>query len=75
MSQHNFSINQLEEIVFNQSRCYADSEAFQICLNFVKKVNQPLYKDMLYKEAIACGGLKIKEELANLVGKSCRCYD
>ena len=57
MSQHDYTISELEQIVFNQSKCYADSEAFQSCLEFVRKTNMPMYKDMLYKEAVACGGL------------------
>ena len=56
-SQHEYTIKELEKIVFNQSRCYMDSEAFQSCLAYIKQVNYPMYKDMLYKEAIACGGL------------------
>ena len=57
MSKHNYTIEELEEIVFERSRCYADSDAFQCCLEYVKKTNVPMYKDMLYKEAIACGGI------------------
>ena len=57
MSKHDYTVAQLEKIVFNQSRCYSDSEAFQTCLDFIKEVNYPLYKDVLYKEAIECGGI------------------
>lgn len=58
MAQHNYTIKELEDIVFNRSRNYKNSEAFQSCLEYVKKTNYPMYKDMLYKEAIACGGIK-----------------
>ena len=37
MSQHDYTIKELEDIVFNHSRCYKDSEAFQSCLEYVKK--------------------------------------
>lgn len=56
-SINNYTIEELENIVFNNSYCYRDSDAFQGCLDFIKEVNYPMYKDMLYKEAIACGGL------------------
>lgn len=58
MARHDYTIKELEDIVFNHSRCYKDSEAFQSCLKYVKKTNYPMYKDMLYEEAIACGGIK-----------------
>ena len=57
MSRHYYTIKELEDIVFNRSKCYEDSEAFQSCLEYVKKTNYPMYVDMLYKEAIACGGI------------------
>ena len=57
MSQHDFTVKELEHLVFNRSKCYADSEAFRQSLDFIKEVNHPLYKDLLYKEAIECGGL------------------
>lgn len=57
MSQHDYTIKELEDIVFNHSRNYKNSEAFQSCLDYVRKTNYPMYKDMLYKEAIACGGI------------------
>jgi hypothetical protein len=56
-SRHEYTIKELEQIVFNRSLCYTNSEAFQMCLDFIKQVNYPMYKDMLYKEANACGGL------------------
>ena len=55
--RHEYTIKELEQIVFNRSRCYADSEVFQSCLAYIKQVNYPMYKDMLYKEANSCGGL------------------
>ena len=58
MSQHDYTIKELEDIVFNHSRNYKNSEAFQSCLEYVKKTNYPMYKNMLYKEAIACGDIK-----------------
>lgn len=58
MAQHNYTIKELEDIVFNRSRNYKNSEAFQSCLEYVKKTNYPMYKNMLYKEAIACGSIK-----------------
>lgn len=58
MAQHNYTIKELEDIVFNRSRNYKNSETFQSCLEYVKKTNYPMYKDMLYKEAIACGSIK-----------------
>ena len=57
MTIHDYTISELEQIVFNQSKCYADSVAFQICLEAIKKLSPVLYKDVLYKEALACGGL------------------
>lgn len=56
MSQHDFTVKELEQLVFNHSKCYADSEAFQQSLDFIKEVNHSLYKDLLYKEVIE-GGL------------------
>lgn len=58
MSQHDYTIKELEDIVFNRSRNYKNSEAFQSCLEYVKRTNYPMYKDMLYKEAIACSDIK-----------------
>ena len=52
-----YSVEELEQIVFNQSKCYEDSEAFQESLHFLKDVNHSLYRHLLYKEAVACGGL------------------
>lgn len=56
-SQHNYTIAQLEEIVANHSLSYLNSGAFRSCLTFVKQTNYPMYKDMIYKEAVATGKL------------------
>lgn len=45
-----YTIAELELIVFNESKCYKQSEAFRMCLAFVNQTNYPMYKDMLYKE-------------------------
>lgn len=41
MSQHDYTIKELEDIVFNRSRNYKNSEAFQSCLDYVKKNKLP----------------------------------
>ena len=57
MLQSNYTIEELEDIVFNVSKCYNDSVAFRVCLEQLKHSNIILYKDMLYREALDCGGL------------------
>ena len=55
---YNYTISELEEMVFNHSKAYESSEAFAMCLDFIKQVNMPMYKQELYREAIACGAIK-----------------
>lgn len=59
---HNYTINELEEMVFSRSKAYNDSEAFANCLDFIKQVNMPMYKQELYREAIACGAIEETED-------------
>lgn len=52
-----YTIEELEQMVKNQSRCYQDSDAFQAALEFIKPISEYKYKQYLYKEAIACGAI------------------
>lgn len=56
-SIHEYSVKELEQIVFNHSLSYTNSTAFQQSLDFIKQVNYPLYKDLLYKECDEMGCL------------------
>ena len=56
-SIHEYTIKELEQIVFNRSLAYENSTAFQQSLEFIKKVNYPMYKDLLYKECEEMGCL------------------
>lgn len=57
-SIHEYTIKELEQIVFNHSVTYMNSTAFQQSLVFIKQVNYPLYKDLLYKECEEMGCLE-----------------
>ena len=66
--QHLFTIEQLEGAVFKHSKCYEDSIAFQLALEYIKKTNIVLYKDLLYKEALAGGFMGwLKPIVENLI--------
>ena len=61
-TMHNFSVETLERCVSAYSKCYIHSDAFQKCLEFVKHLNPVMYKQMLWEEANACGGIDYIEE-------------
>lgn len=54
-SINEYSIKELEEIVFNHSLSYNNSTAFQLALKSIKQVNYPMYKELLYKECEEIG--------------------
>ena len=57
MCIHDFTIEELEDMVFHISKCYEDSESYQLSLAYIKKCNVPLYKNLLFMEAVACGAI------------------
>ena len=52
-----YSVEELEKIVKNQSRCFQDSNAFQIALEHIRHTEPKIYEKLLYIEASECGGL------------------